>query len=172
VDKPADPSASSTAQFTFTNPEPAATFECSLDTASFVPCASPASYASLADGSHTFNVRAVDTAGNPDPVPATYSWSAAEYAMLKVDSQADAYYLSIGDAFTVLGQLSNPTGIQLLLKGRDFAEPVVCIQPGLVFLGGGYSDGFTGFSYANPTVISGLTIGGGCAMIVDNVAIK
>jgi hypothetical protein len=172
VVKPANPTASSTAQFTFTNPEPTATFECRLDAGSFAPCSSPVTYASLADGSHTVNVRAIDAAGNPETVPAAYTWSIAEHALLKSDGQADAYFTTIADASTALSQLVNPTGVQLLLKGWDFAEAVNCTQNANVFLGGGYSDGFTVASPATPAIISSLTIGSGCTMTVDNIVVK
>ncbi len=58
--------------FTFSSTEsPLLTpgFECSLDSAEWASCASPKSYASLSEGAHTFQVRAVDAAGNPDPSP-------------------------------------------------------------------------------------------------------
>jgi predicted extracellular nuclease len=51
-----------------------ASLECALDLAPFGTCASPASYAALADGSHTFTVRAVDAVGNVDATPATALW--------------------------------------------------------------------------------------------------
>src|SRR5262249_52458975 len=38
-------------------------------------CASPKTYTGLADGGHTFDVRAVDAADEADPTPATHSWS-------------------------------------------------------------------------------------------------
>jgi hypothetical protein len=41
-----------------------------LDNADFAGCASPKSYSNLPDGSHAFNVRATDTAGNVDATPA------------------------------------------------------------------------------------------------------
>jgi hypothetical protein len=66
----------SSASFAFTASEPG-TFECRLDStdlSGWVPCASPKSYASLADGSHTFEVRAADELGNVDPTPATSSF--------------------------------------------------------------------------------------------------
>jgi hypothetical protein len=52
--------------FTFTSNDANAAFECSLSTGadSFSSCASPKSYAGQVDGSYTFKVRAVDTAGN------------------------------------------------------------------------------------------------------------
>src|SRR5205085_11998348 len=50
-------------------------FECSLDAVGFYPCTSPRTYDSLAAGSHTFRVRAVDAAGRTYPTPATIAWT-------------------------------------------------------------------------------------------------
>ena len=51
--------------FAFSSSEPAgASFECALDGAPFEGCSSPKSYSDLADGEHTFGVRATDAAGN------------------------------------------------------------------------------------------------------------
>ncbi|HEY3162937.1 MAG TPA: hypothetical protein VGJ71_01185 [Candidatus Limnocylindrales bacterium] len=70
---PPSSTSSTSATFSFTATEPA-TFECVLDGAPFVPCATPESYSGLALGNHTFSVRAIDTAGNVDATPATWSW--------------------------------------------------------------------------------------------------
>lgn len=52
-----------------------ATFECKLDDAGWVGCASPVSYANLAGGAHRFSVRATDAAGNVDSTPASGAWT-------------------------------------------------------------------------------------------------
>jgi hypothetical protein len=75
---PTNPSASTTAGFSFTGNDGSGTgvasFQCQLDGGGFSPCTSPQTYTGLSQGSHTFEVRAVDVAGNQDPTPATYTW--------------------------------------------------------------------------------------------------
>ena len=63
------------ASFGFTSTEAGSSFGCSLDGSAFIACGSGASYAGLGDGSHTFQVRATDSAGNTDPSAATRAWS-------------------------------------------------------------------------------------------------
>ena len=46
-------------------------FACKLDSGPYSPCSSPVTVPRLADGSHTFSVRATDAAGNTDPTPAS-----------------------------------------------------------------------------------------------------
>ncbi|HEX7255584.1 MAG TPA: DNRLRE domain-containing protein, partial [Gaiellaceae bacterium] len=73
--QPPDPANSSTATFGFSAGEEEATFACSLDGAPFAACSSPASYDGLAEGVHTFDVRAIDQAGNSDTSPARATWT-------------------------------------------------------------------------------------------------
>jgi Hypothetical glycosyl hydrolase family 15 len=59
------------ASFGFSSSEPGSSFECRLDGAPWSLCSSPSSYSGLADGSHGFQVRARDAAGNADATPAS-----------------------------------------------------------------------------------------------------
>jgi subtilisin-like proprotein convertase family protein len=63
-------------EFTFSSDASGASFECQLDGAPFVACASAGqqSYPGLASGTHTFRVRA-RAAGKVDPTPATRVWT-------------------------------------------------------------------------------------------------
>lgn len=63
-----------TAAFSFSSSQ-AGTFECNLDNAGFSACTSPRNYSGLAEGSHTFAVRAVNPASVVDPTPAQWTWT-------------------------------------------------------------------------------------------------
>jgi hypothetical protein len=69
---PADTTAVDTA-FVFAADE-AASFSCRLDDGPWQPCGSPQTYSGLAMGSHRFEVRASDEAGNQEPAPARHAW--------------------------------------------------------------------------------------------------
>ena len=60
--------------FTFTSTEAAATFQCRVDAGTFTGCVTPYTTSSLANGAHTFEVRALDAVGDPDPTPASRSF--------------------------------------------------------------------------------------------------
>lgn len=96
------PSGSITARsalIAFSSPETLASFECSLDGATFVACLSPWSITGLPDGGHTFRVRARDPWANLDATPALAAWtivppSAAmgvEYNELRQKSSHNSY---------------------------------------------------------------------------------
>ena len=65
-----------TPSFVFVASELTATFECRMDRGSFMPCGSPHTIDRwLADGTHTFRVRASDSLGNADASPARRSFN-------------------------------------------------------------------------------------------------
>ena len=72
--------------FSFESDEPGASFECSLDGDPFTACASPNEYAGLSDTSHTFSVRAIDGLGQPDPTPASRTWTVESTATSQTTS--------------------------------------------------------------------------------------
>ncbi|MCW5809312.1 MAG: hypothetical protein KIT31_43565, partial [Deltaproteobacteria bacterium] len=78
------------AAFTFSSNEADVTFSCSLDGAPFAPCTSPFNATALAQGAHTFAVRATDAAGHTDATPATRTWT--------IDTVAPTVTLTVGPA--------------------------------------------------------------------------
>jgi peptidoglycan/xylan/chitin deacetylase (PgdA/CDA1 family) len=71
---PSAPVATAAASFAFVANE-SSTFECKLDAADWAGCTSPKAYSALAEGAHTFSVRATDVAGNVDDTPSMRTWT-------------------------------------------------------------------------------------------------
>jgi hypothetical protein len=73
-----------TPSFGFTSPDPSASFTCAVDAAAFSPCSGPGAAhttVGLADGQHTFQVRATDGAATPNVgTPASRSFTVATSA--------------------------------------------------------------------------------------------
>jgi methionine-rich copper-binding protein CopC len=74
----------STPTFTFHSTKAGSTFECKVDAGAFAVCGSPFTTPFLADGPHTFQVRAKDNVGNFDPTPAVSSFTVAPKCTLLV----------------------------------------------------------------------------------------
>jgi Tol biopolymer transport system component len=63
----------------FSSNEPGSRFECRIDGAPFAACSSPYTTGALADGEHTFDVRAIDSSGNTgSPASRTFVVATAE----------------------------------------------------------------------------------------------
>ena len=95
---PPDPSPSGDATFTFSGTDDVTApadlrFECDLDGGGFSACSSPQDYTGLGDGSHTFQVRAIDAGNNVDQTPASFTWtidlSAPSVTIDQASGQAD-----------------------------------------------------------------------------------
>ena len=75
---PSGTSSNPSPAFGFSADESGSSFECRLDSSApgdWAACSSPKPYTNLADGSHTFEVRATDGAGNTDQTPASRTWT-------------------------------------------------------------------------------------------------
>ncbi len=97
---PAVSSNNASATFTFSSADGTATFECSLDGGAYAGCVSPINYTDLADGSHTFNVRAIDPSSNVDASPASHTWTVDTTAPeTQIDSAPTASSISASATF-------------------------------------------------------------------------
>ena len=101
---------SSSASFGFGSNEATTGFECRLDAGVFESCTSPKQYEGLSEGPHTFEARALDAGGNPDPTPAARSWTVDTVApSLTIDQPAAG--ATIGDPTpTVSGTAGSQPG--------------------------------------------------------------
>jgi uncharacterized protein len=151
---PSDPSNSSSASFAFTGiddvtPSGSLTFQCDLDGGGFSACTSPQIYTGLADGSHAFQVRAIDGAGNVDPTPASFTWT--------IDATAPS--VTINQAS---GQ-ADPTHSSPIIFTVVFSEPVTGFTNGDVNLSG-TAGATTAVVTGGPTTynvaVSGMTSNG------------
>jgi CSLREA domain-containing protein/uncharacterized repeat protein (TIGR01451 family) len=122
---PSNPSNSSSASFSFSGSDSGtgvASFECSLDGSSFTACTSAQSYSGLADGQHTFKVRAIDGAGNADQTPDSYTWvvdtTAPSVTINQAGGQADPTSASPIHFTVVFDEpVSGFTGADVTLSG-------------------------------------------------------
>jgi hypothetical protein len=106
-------------------------FECRFDSvnpADWVACASPASYSSLADESHEFEVRASDEAGNVDPTPA-----AAEFAVDTTSPQTTITSAPSGTIETASAsfdfEASEPGSFECRIDSSDPGAWSACASP-------------------------------------------
>ena len=92
VSGPPSTTTDTTATFALGSNMDDSTFLCSLDGAAFLPCSNPATYTGLARTAHTLDVKAVNSAGIPDPTPATHFWTiVAPLPPVTVTANADAW---------------------------------------------------------------------------------
>jgi hypothetical protein len=124
------------ATFGFSSTPSGASFECRLDASSggiWQSCSSPKSYSGLADGSHTFEVRAKDAAGTVDPSPASRSWT--------IDTTAPTIQLSgpLKDAAD-LGEPLTETSYGLTVTSTDGLQSSSGVKSIEILVDGGSND--------------------------------
>jgi hypothetical protein len=132
---PTSPTNQTSATFAFTATETGSTFECRLDGGAFAPCSSPDSYSGLVAGAHTFQVRAIDPAGNVDPTPASYAWT--------IDLAAPETTISSGPASP-----TNQTSAAFAFTATETGSTFRCSLDGAAFA-----------SCTSPQTYTGLTAG-------------
>lgn len=145
------------AVFVFSAAEPGATFQCRMDGAAFDACVSPVTIGAVAFGRHTFDVRAVDPAGNVDASPASHAWTVERRPLtITATSRSKVYGDEIafgGTEFTVTGLQSGDTvtAVSLASTGAASLAPAGThlIVPGAA-LGAGLSN--YDIAYVNGTL--------------------
>ena len=111
VTGPNAPTTSKQALFTYSGDAGGGTaiagYQCRLDGGAWEQCPTGIvgkSYTGLADGSHTFEVRAIDAAGNADATPASRTWTVDTVAPdTQIDSAPKTFTSSRAAAFTFSG---------------------------------------------------------------------
>jgi hypothetical protein len=106
---------STSASFQFTSSESGSSFQCALDGGSFAACTSPKDYAGLTLGSHTFQVRATDAAGNTDGSAATYTWT-IQSGGGTVDCGSAQTVTAVADAWINQSSSTSNNGADSILK--------------------------------------------------------
>jgi predicted outer membrane repeat protein len=122
-----------------------ASFVCSLDGGSFSACTSPWSAAHIANGSHTFQVAAIDGAGNQDPTPASFTWqvdhpapSPSISASFSDPTNAASVWVSISFSDSVTGftlddvSVENGAAASLTGSGANYSAEITPAGEGLV----------------------------------------
>jgi hypothetical protein len=142
--------------------DPAARFECSLDGSVFAACTDPIAYAGLATGSHTFQVRAVDQAGNVDPTPAATNWITGSNVQLVGGSSYATMDMALAYA---------QEGSTIRAKAMSLPEDILFNSSKSITFIGGYGSNFESPTPGSMTIVNSLTIVSG-SMTVSNLLIR
>jgi hypothetical protein len=124
---------STSASFTFSaNPPPAGSitgYECDIDSAGFASCSSPKSYTSLAQGSHTFQVRSIDNNGNRS-LAVSQTWTVDTTApTLTINSNPTSLNNSTSGSFTFSATDSGGGSVASYSCKLDGASYTSCSSP-------------------------------------------
>ncbi|MGC1853079.1 MAG: Ig-like domain-containing protein, partial [Solirubrobacterales bacterium] len=121
--KPSALTKSATAKFEFSGSDVGgsgvASFECRHDGGAWSACLSPKAYTGLGDGVHSFEVKAVDNAGNPDPSPASFSWTVDTTAPEPAIDSLSRSLLKAGEASDITWHVNENGAFELRVGGAD-----------------------------------------------------
>lgn len=104
------PSTRTSAAFEFTSSEPGSSFQCSLDGEPWMSCVSPHEVPSW-NGAHEMRIRAVDASANPDPTPATATWT-TDFSGPEIDTRTPYRSTTSATSITIQGTASDPSGVR------------------------------------------------------------
>jgi len=116
--KPTGPSDVLSPDFDYDSTTPGSTYECALDGGMFGSCTGPQTLGPLTLGFHTFQVRAIDPAGNMDPTPASYTWRVNATPRAVDDAVTTAESTP-----TTITELGNDTGLEDTLTSITTTDP-------------------------------------------------
>jgi hypothetical protein len=157
---------STTAAFAFRSSETNSRFQCRLDGGGISTCGTTRTLTGLAEGRHTFNVRAIDLVGNVQPTPTTYTWQVC------LDRDGDGFTSCTArtDCNDTNGRVHpgarEVPGNRIDENCDDFSAPFQVVEAGLrfVFTAGGTTT-VDAINYAQITKKAKLKVscsGGGC----------
>ena len=129
----------SIATISFVSSEGGSSFTCRLDGAASFTCTSPYTTPVLSDGAHSLEVRATDSAGNPDPTPASLTWTTISGYRRVVTGTPGLV------AYWRLGEVSGATAASIggTSDGR-YRNGVLLDRPGALLNDANASAGFDG----------------------------
>jgi arylsulfatase A-like enzyme len=132
---PADPTNNPTPTFSFSSSVQGSSFECSVDGNAYASCASPKTTAELAEGAHSFSVRAIDPAGYVDATPAERSFTvqlAPNVLVIETDDQTV-------ESMRVMQNVNALIGAQGATFTNSFVNYSLCCPSRSTFLTGQYA---------------------------------
>ncbi len=119
----------SSVSFTFHGSEANDTFQCSLDGAPWASCTSPQQYTALAEGAHTFQVRAINAAGEADPTPASASFTVEATPPQTTITGAPSGRVPAGEVSISFASTEAGSSFQCSLDGTAYSP---CSSPDVV----------------------------------------
>jgi hypothetical protein len=119
---PSGPTSDATPTFTFDSDDPSSTFECKVDGGTFVACGSPFTTSTLANGVHTFTVKAIDASLNEDLTPAARSFRVDTITPNTTLLSAPPVRTSDPTPTFAFGSTETPSTFQCSLDGAGFVS--------------------------------------------------
>ena len=126
---PSGPIGQASATFIFHGSDTNDTFQCSLDEAPWVTCTSPQSYTGLAEGAHTFRVRAINSAHEIDPTPASATFTVEATPPQTTITSAPSGRIPIGEVSISFTSTEPGSAFQCSFDGASYSP---CSSPDVI----------------------------------------